>query len=460
MMNKNNQIMYSVMPWIASIAFFMQTLDASILITSLPKMADSLNESPLNLETAVICYSLTLAIFIPVSGFVSDRFGTRNIFIFSLGIFSLGSFCSAVSVSLFWLDVSRVIQGIGGAMMVPVSRLVLLKIFDKKQLLTALNRAGLLGLIGPFIGPVLGGYLTDNLSWHWIFLINIPFGILGIMLSLKFMPNIKNDTASNDYAGLVMVSLSFIFITLSLEVIDENNNWLFSFLLFFAGIFSIVMYVIYAKKNSHCENDKSIFKLLLFTIRTFRLGLLGNSLGRMGSQAITFLIPLFLQLVFGYSALSAGLTLTPVALSAIFVKGIIPSVLGRYGYKMCLMFSTVIVGIAIGCLSLVTTHTPVYLIVMTLLLIGGFNSLRFTALSSITLADLPPEQSSSGNSLLSTSQQLAITFGVSLASVLIRLLESNETLVDAFKISFFVFGVITILSSGVFMQLRLKDGSN
>ncbi|EMS7668530.1 MFS transporter, partial [Salmonella enterica] len=155
-----------------------------------------------------------------------------------------------------------------------------------------------------------------------------------------------------------------------------------------------------------------------------------------------------------------GLTLTPVALSAIFVKGIIPSVLGRYGYKMCLMFSTVIVGIAIGCLSLVTTHTPVYLIVMTLLLIGGFNSLRFTALSSITLADLPPEQSSSGNSLLSTSQQLAITFGVSLASVLIRLLESNETLVDAFKISFFVFGVITILSSGVFMQLRLKDGSN
>ncbi|EKE8574058.1 MFS transporter, partial [Salmonella enterica subsp. enterica serovar Infantis] len=208
------------------------------------------------------------------------------------------------------------------------------------------------------------------------------------------------------------------------------------------------------------ENDKSIFKLLLFTIRTFRLGLLGNSLGRMGSQAITFLIPLFLQLVFGYSTLSAGLTLTPVALSAIFVKGIIPSVLGRYGYKMCLMFSTVIVGIAIGCLSLVTTHTPVYLIVMTLLLIGGFNSLRFTALSSITLADLPPEQSSSGNSLLSTSQQLAITFGVSLASVLIRLLESNETLVDAFKISFFVFGVITILSSGVFMQLRLKDGSN
>lgn len=457
--------MHKALPWIAAIAFFMQTLDTSILNTALPKMAVDLHESPLNMESAVICYALSLALFIPASGFLSDKFGTRNVFIFALAFFSLGSLCSASSTSLLWLDVSRVIQGIGGAMMVPVSRLTLIKSFDRKDFLSALNTSTLLGLAGPFIGPVLGGFLVDKFTWHWIFLINVPIGILGIIFGIKFMPNIKGNAKTLDIKGLTLISLAFIITTLSLELMSDGDGLSYPALLFIPGVLLLFVYVIHARKNLEVLHKSSIFPLELFRIKTFSIGLTGNFVSRLGAQAIPFLIPLLLQLALGFSAIHAGLMLMPLAISAMIMKGLVSPILRRFGYRNVLFYCTLFVGAAIMTLGLFDEKSPVYFLAINLFFIGFANSLMFTAMSSITLADLYDDQASSGNSLMAVSQQLAISFGVAFSAVLLRLFQAPDApvqldLVDAFRATFFILGLLTLVSGFVFLKLSAQDGKN
>lgn len=197
---------YRLLPWIAATAFFMQTLDTSILNTALPAMAKSLNKSPLNMQSVIISYALTLALCIPINGYLVDRFGTRNIFVIAIAFFSVGSLCCALSTSLFWLDVSRILQGIGGSMMVPVPRLTLIKYFKRHEFLAALNTSLTFGLVGLLISPNLGGYLVQTLSWHWIFLINLPVGIIGIIAGIKFMPNLLGIRSPFDFIGAFLIS--------------------------------------------------------------------------------------------------------------------------------------------------------------------------------------------------------------------------------------------------------------
>ena len=457
--------MHKALPWIAAVAYFMQALDTSILNTALPKMAADLHESPLSMESAVICYALSLALFIPASGFLSDKFGTRNVFIFALTFFSIGSLCSASSTSLFWLDVSRVLQGVGGAMMVPVSRLTLIKSFDRKDFLKALNTSTLLGLAGPFLGPVLGGFLVEKFTWHWIFLINVPIGILGIIFSLKFMPNIRGKSTDLDVKGLVLVSLAFIITTLSLEMMSDGEGIHYPILLLIPGVLLLYVYVTHARKNLKVFHKSSIFPLELFKVKTFSIGLAGNFASRLGAQAIPFLLPLMLQLALGFSAIHSGLMLIPLALAAMIMKELVTPILRRFGYRNVLIYSTFFVGMAIMTLGLFDQNTPIYFLAINLFLIGFVNSLRFTAMSSLTLADLYDDKASSGNSLMSVSQQLSTTFGVAISAVLLRMFQApadpmHLDLVDSFRMTFVILGVITIASGFIFFKLSEQDGAN
>lgn len=458
-------VMHKVLPWIAAIAFFMQTLDASILNTALPTIAYALNESPLHMESAIICYALTLALFIPASGFLADRFGTRNLFIFSLILFSLGSLCSASSTTLLALDISRVIQGIGGAMMVPVSRLTLINAFERKDFLAALNTSTLLGLIGPFLGPLLGGYIAEKYTWHWIFLINIPIGFLGVVCAIRYMPNLRGVKNKLDIKGFLLISFAFIFTTLSLELLSENKNTVMAIVSFIIGGGLLYYYYSHAQSVAQYTHNEAIFPLSLFNVRTFRIGLFSNFISRLGVQAIPFMMPLLLQLVFDYSPIDSGLILAPIAIAAILMKELVTPILHRFGYRNVLIYSTFIVGFIVILLSFFDKKASLPLLVFLLFLMGFINSLRFTAMSSLTLADLHNQQTSSGNSLMAVSQQLAITFGVAIGAVLVRILNGHTlglhlNLLDAFRMSFIFLGGITFLSGFIFLKLSKSDGRN
>lgn len=448
-------MVYRMLPWIAAVAFLMQSLDTSILNTALPSIAKDLHESPLNMQSAVICYALTLALFIPISGLLSDRFGTKNVFVTAVFLFTAGSLSCALSNTLIFMDISRVIQGIGGSMMVPVSRLVLIKSYRRNEFLSALNTSSILGLVGPVIGPVLGGYLAEMISWHWVFLINIPVGIAGIIIAWKYMPNLKGERIYFDFWGFVIIAITFISVTLSLELLSEGQS---SYISLFLAIISLIFlfgYRFYAQKAT-----TPLFPLSLFSIRTFKIGIIGNLISRLGISGVPFLIPLLLQVGFGYSAIEAGMILIPMALASMAIKSFIPTILAKLGYRNVLIGNTILAGTFILLMSQLSLSTPIILMCLLLFCIGCTNSLQFTAMNSITLADLQGETTSSGNSLMAVNQQLAISFGIALGAVLVRLVGEETATIKSFQITFMILGIITILSSIVFAALKKQDGQN
>lgn len=290
------------LPWIAAMAFFMQALDATILNTALPAIAHSLNRSPLAMQSAIISYTLTVAMLIPVSGWLADRFGTRRVFMVAVSLFTLGSLACALSSSLSELVIFRVVQGVGGAMMMPVARLALLRAYPRSELLPVLNFVTMPGLVGPILGPVLGGVLVTWASWHWIFLINIPIGVAGILYARKYMPNFTTPRRKFDMTGFFLFGLSLVLFSSGMELFGEKivATWIASAIIF-CSIVLLLAYIRHARRH-----PTPLISLSLFKTRTFSVGIAGNLATRLGTGCVPFLMPLMLQVGFGYPALIAG----------------------------------------------------------------------------------------------------------------------------------------------------------
>lgn len=454
------QTVKKVLPLILATAIFMQMLDSTILNTSLPSIARDLNESPLNMQNAIISYVLTLAVFMPASGFLADRFGTRRVFIFALVLFSLGSVFCALSQNLTHLVISRVIQGVGGSLMTPVGKLALIKTFNRNELLKAMNFAIVPALIGPVLGPLVGGYMVDYLSWHWIFLINIPIGVLGIVLGLKYMPNYNSRETDFDLKGFMIFAAASLLLSVSLELFGDMQNITPVLLVFILGFLFLYYYYKHAKRGNN-----PIFPLSLFQVRTFRVGIIGNLATRLGISSVPLLLPLMIQIAYGQSAVISGWIIAPMALTAMFGKSSVIRILNKFGYRRTLMVNTFIIGVLICCLAIPDIHTSIYWFVPVIAILGFFNSIQFTSMNTISIADLRNFQTSSGNSLISVNQQLAIGFGIAFGLIVLKIYENSPDLIrhethNAFRYTFLTVGILTILSSLVFRRLHTFDGRN
>ncbi len=446
------------LPWIAAMAFFMQALDATILNTALPAIAQSLNRSPLAMQSAIISYTLTVAMLIPVSGWLADRFGTRRVFMLAVTLFTLGSLACALSSSLGELVVFRVIQGVGGAMMMPVARLALLRAYPRSELLPVLNFVTMPGLVGPILGPVLGGVLVTWASWHWIFLINIPIGIAGIFYARKFMPNFTTPRRKFDMGGFFLFGLSLVLFSSGMELFGEKvvATWL-AVSIIFSGIVLFLLYIRHARRH-----PTPLISLSLFNTRTFSVGIAGNIASRLGTGCVPFLMPLMLQVGFGYPALIAGCMMAPTAVGSILAKSGVTQLLRRLGYRRTLVGVTVFIGVMIAQFSLQSAALPVWMLILPLFVLGMAMSIQFTSMNTITLADLSDENASGGNSMLAVTQQLSISLGVAVSAAVLRFYEgfdSNNT-VEQFHSTFITMGVLTVVSALVFMLLKPKDGRN
>ncbi len=447
------------MPFLLATAIFMEMLDATILNTTLPAIAKDINESTLNMQSAIVTYVLTLALFIPISGYLADKYGTRITFILSIAIFGMGSLLCSLSTNLIELDIARIIQGAGGALMTPVGRLAMIKLYPKNELVSAMNYAIIPALLGPLLGPLIGGYIVEFLAWHWIFLINIPLAIIGILFSLKYMPDYKEDNPKLDLWGFGIFSTASILLSIGLEFADHSSNYLYVVVLMLIGIFMLYVYYIHAK----AKKEEALFPLSLFSVRTFRIGIIGNLVTRLGLSAIPIMIPLFIQLAYGKSASTSGWLIAPMAIALMITKPFVLRVISFFGYKKTLIINTVCLGLLILAISFSTKTMSVLYLVPAIFMLGCFNSVQFTAMNSISVSDLDDNQKSSGNSLLTMNQQLSMGFGTAIGLSVLKWMQGAESLTGAdihksFIYTFIFLAILTILSSVVFKYLDKNDG--
>lgn len=448
-----------LLPWIVAIAFFMQTLDGTILNTALPAMARDLAEDPLRMQSVVIAYMLTVALLIPASGWIADRFGTRRIFFGAIALFSLGSLLCALSTSLGMLIAARVIQGLGGALMMPVGRLVVLRAYPRSELVRIMSFITLPGLLGPLIGPTLGGWLVEVASWHWIFLINLPVGLLGCWAALRHMPDLRGPERSRfDSAGFLLFGAAMLLITVALEGLGQLHlPTLRVVLLLLGGMACLAAYWLRAGRI-----EQPLFAPSLFHTRSFAVGIIGNLFARLGSGALPFLTPLLLQLAMGYSPAQAGMSLIPLALAAMAVKPLAKPLIERIGYRNILTSNTLLLGALIASLALVDAGTSTLQLIVQLSLIGACNSLQFTAMNTVTLIDLDNRDASSGNSLLSVVVQLAMGLGVASAAALLsgfsQEFAGDGQVLQAFQATYLCVGLLSMLAAAIFLQLDPREG--
>lgn len=444
--------------WLVALGIFMQMLDSTIVNTALPAMAADLGESPLRMQSVVIAYALTMAMLIPASGWLADRFGTRRVYLAAIVLFTLGSFLCASAHTLAQLSAARVVQGVGGAMLLPVGRLAVLRSVPRSGFLAAMSFVTIPGLIGPLIGPALGGWLVQAISWHWIFLINLPIGAAAALATLRVMPAARGEVVRFDLGGYVMLAFSMVAISLSLDGMTELGGARAGMVvLLVSGLASFVAYWLHATRSDH-----PLFPLALFGVHSYRVGVLGNLFSRLGSGSMPFLIPLLLQVGLGYSPMRAGLMMVPTALAGMAAKRAIVPIVRRFGYRRVLLVNTLLVGAAMASFAFATPAQPEWLRIVQLAAFGMVNSLQFTAMNTVTLRDLDGELASGGNSLLSMVMMLSTSLGVALASGLLAAFsgvlggERGAASLPVFHATFVCVGLVTSVSAWIFWQLDAK----
>ena len=450
----------SLVPFVVACAMFMQNLDSTVIATALPTIAHSLGETPLRLNVAITCYLLSLAVFIPISGWTADRFGARRVFSFAIVVFTLGSIACGISTTLPELVGARILQGMGGALMVPVGRLVLLRTVPKSELVRAMSFVSVPALIGPVMGPPLGGFIVTYASWRWIFFINIPIGILGIILVNLLVGDLKEtgrrplDRSGFLLTGVGLASLAFGFENVGRGALPSSAV----IALLAIGVICLTLYVRHAHRVSH-----PIIDLALFKIPTYASASIGGFLFRMGLGALPFLLPLMLQVGFGLSALHSGLLTFASAAGAMLMKTSAVRILRTFGFRLVLVGDAIIsAGFLFG-YSLFRPDTPHFVIFLALLIGGFFRSLQMTSINTLGYADVPPAMLSRATSLSSMAQQLSQTAGVATAALLLHtaltLRGGTALAAPDFYPVFMAVAMISLLSVPFFLKMAPDAGA-
>jgi len=450
-----------LVPLIVAVALFMENMDSTVISTSLPAIAADIGSSPLQLKLAITSYLLALAIFIPASGWMADRYGARTIFRTAIAVFMLGSIGCAFSQSLGHFVVARFFQGMGGAMMSPVGRLVLIRTVGRQNLVDAMSFLTMPALIGPMLGPPLGGFITTYATWHWIFLVNLPIGLLGIFLVTRFVEDVRADTVEPfDFVGMALVGLGVGGLAFGLTVtgIKFVPGTVIAALVA-GGATATFAYIVHARRIPAPVVDLSLFKL-----PSFRAGVGGGFIFRVGTGALPFLLPLLLQIGFGRTPFQSGLITLSTAAGAMMMKWAVPRILRRVGFRNALTWNALIASVMLMACAAFTATTPVAAIVAVLLLGGFFRSLQFTSVNTIAFADIEPHRMSRATALVAVAQQLSQSVGVAVGALVVEtvLRICGQTMLSAadFPPAFIVVSLIAASSTFLFATMPPDAGAD
>ncbi|MDR3419828.1 MAG: DHA2 family efflux MFS transporter permease subunit [Xanthobacteraceae bacterium] len=449
-----------VVPLIVAFALFMENLDSTVISTSLPAIARALETNPLALKLAVTSYLLALAIFIPASGWTADRFGARNVFRIAIGVFVLGSIGCALSHSLEEFVLARIVQGAGGAMMTPVGRLILVRSIDKRLLVNAMSLVTIPALVGPICGPPLGGFITTYASWHWIFIINVPIGLIGLVMATRYIPHVHAERPPPfDFLGFVLSGLGIGGLAFGLSVLglDFLPIGIVAALLGIGAV-AAAAYIVHARRTPAPILDLSLFKL-----PTFRASIFGGFLFRLGIGALPFLLPLLLQIGFDLTPFQSGLITFTGALGSLFMKAAVASVLKYLGYRPVLVYNSLLSAAFLAACATFVPGMPFAAMIVILLSGGFFRSLQFTAINTIAYAEIEPPQMSKATTIVSVAQQLALSTGVAVGALVVeitlRLKHGAAMGATDFPPAFLAVGLLTAAASLVFVRLAPDAGA-
>jgi EmrB/QacA subfamily drug resistance transporter len=458
----SKEVAQRMLPWLVAVAFFMQSLDTTILNTAIPAIASALQVAPLSMKAVMASYTLSLAVFIPISGWVADRFGTRRVFAAAIGFFTLGSFLCGVSNNIHLLVACRIIQGFGGAMMVPVGRLTMVRTFAKSELVRAMSFVAIPSLIGPMLGPVAGGILIHYFHWSVIFFLNVPIGLIGLYLVYRHLPDYRGETSHRlDVAGLILFGSGVALLSYVLEVFGEHflSTREIVALLAISGAL-LVGYGINSVRIRY-----PLLRVKLFRLRTFFAAVVGSFVTRLGVGGIPFLMSLLYQIGLGWTPIQSGLMMMPQAIAAMSLKPFMSRLLTRLGYRNVLIANTLLLGAMILSFATIGSGTPVALVVAQVFCFGLFTSMQYTSMNTLVYADVTTEESSSASTIASTAQQLSISFGVATASLVTAMFIPDRfnndpvQMIHGIHLAFLVLGAMTIVSVVVFRRLRSDDGN-
>jgi EmrB/QacA subfamily drug resistance transporter len=451
------------LPWVVATALFMEQLDSTIVNTGIPAMAASLGVTPLSLKAVVSSYILALAVSIPASGWLAERYGSRRIFMLAVALFTVSSVLCGLAMNSTMLVAARVPQGIAAAMMMPVGRMAIVRTFSKSELLQAMNFVIIPALLGPLLGPTVGGLIVHWASWREIFFVNVPVGLAALWFAKNHMPNFRSEAPQPlDVRGLLLFASGAGLLSWLLEVFGE-----ISLSRGMLAMLASVSLALLAAYGWHARRvPYPLLRLSFFAKRTFRVSVLGGFVTRLGVGGMPFLLPLLYQLGLGLPVWQSGLLMMPAAFAAMAMKALAAPMLKRFGYRRVLIFNTLLVACTIGSYALVGSGTPLFLIVALGLALGLFNSLQFSSMNSMAYADIEAADTAMASTIASTLQQMSMSFGLAFGSLITAyflegLPQSNRLAVtSSLHHAFIGLAVLTLMSSAAFWTLRPQDGES
>ncbi len=445
---------------IIAVSLFMQNIDSTVIATGLPAMAKSFNADPLHMSVTLTSYLISLSVFIPASGWVADHFGSKRVFRAAILIFTIASVLCGLATSLWFMVAARILQGLGGAMMVPVGRLVLLRSVSKKQMIAAMSWLTMPALVGPILGPPLGGFIVTFFSWRLVFDLNVPIGVIGVIAVTRFIPDLREQDRGGrlDFAGLLLTGTAMAALMAGFETIGRNLvPWPWTSAAFALGITAAFIYARHSGRHPHPVLDFS-----LMFIPTFASSIIAGSLFRIAVGAMPFLLPMMLQIGFGKSPLQSGLVTFASAAGALGMKPAAQPLLRRFGFRNTMVINGALASIFMALCALFRPGGPSLLISSLLLLGGFFRSLQFTAFNTIAYSDIPRARISAATSLYSTIQQITLTLGIVIGAASLEfstaLRHHPHAAPGDFAIAFLLVGLIGAISVPICARLSQDAG--